>query len=241
MDEGYQQCQLIGYCLGGLLATEVARRLMETGIEVVDLTLIDSIPMFIETDEELAFEAIFAPNLNLDPVSAVFGEEVNPEDVYSAIAYLMQKHQGRVPAGAMAELSETPQLKSVADAVQLRNKLTQVQRLQEYTDMAANQAGIPVDAEMIPGLFNVCRHSMRAACVDLPPYIGDMTYLLCEEEQSFGVTAGVGHMAAPYWQNVCLGDFNLVQVPGNHFSVMEPPCVHIVVEHLGAALVEKRN
>ncbi|MUK51037.1 non-ribosomal peptide synthetase [Aliivibrio fischeri] len=241
VDEGYQQCQLIGYCLGGLLATEVARRLMEKGIEVVDLTLIDSIPMFIETDEELAFEAIFAPNLNLDPVGAVFGEDVNPEDVYSAIAYLMQKHQGLVPAGAMAELSETPQLKAVADAVQLRNKLTQAQRLQEYTDMAANQAGIPVDAEMIPGLFNVCRHSMRAACVDLPPYIGDMTYLLCEEEQSFGVTAGVGHMAAPYWQNVCLGDFNLVQVPGNHFSVMEPPCVNTVVKHLGAALVEKRN
>ncbi len=241
IDEGYQQCQLIGYCLGGLLATEVARRLMERGVEVVDLTLIDSIPMFIDTDEELAFEAIFAPNLNLDPVQAVFGNAVSAEDVSSAIAHLMEQHQGRVPAGAMAELSATPQLKAVADAVKQRNQMSQAQRLQEYTDMAANQAGVPVDAAMIPGLFNVTRHSMRAACFDLPPYIGDMTYLQCEEEQSFGVTAGVGHMAAPYWQNVCLGDFNLVQVPGNHFSVMEPPCVHTVVEHLGAALVEKRN
>ena len=38
IDEGITRCQLIGYCLGGLLATEVARRLLERGIDVVDLS-----------------------------------------------------------------------------------------------------------------------------------------------------------------------------------------------------------
>ncbi|WNZ54125.1 amino acid adenylation domain-containing protein [Microbulbifer sp. MKSA007] len=236
IDEGYQRCQLIGYCLGGLLATEVSRRLLERGVDVIDLSLIDSIPMFVDTDEELAFEAIFAPNLNLDPVKAVFGEHIESEDISRAIETLMQKHSGRVPAGAMAELDGDAGLKAVAEAVRQRSQLTQEQRLADYTELASAQAGVPVEAAMIPGLFRVCRHSMRAACFDLPPYIGDMTYLRCQEEQSFGVTAGVGHMAAPYWQDVCLGDFELIDVPGNHFSVMEPPQVATVVEHLAKPL-----
>ncbi|OLF53749.1 non-ribosomal peptide synthetase, partial [Pseudomonas chlororaphis] len=102
--DGHQRFQLIGYCLGGLLATEVARRLLERGLEVVDLSLIDSIPMFIDTDEELAYEAIFVPNLNLDPVKAVFGEHIEDYDVYRAIDLLMARDNRRVPAGAMAAL-----------------------------------------------------------------------------------------------------------------------------------------
>lgn len=59
IDGRHQRRQLIGYCLGGLLATEVAGRLLERSIEVVDLSLIDSIPIFIDADEELAYGAIF--------------------------------------------------------------------------------------------------------------------------------------------------------------------------------------
>ncbi|MQT44737.1 amino acid adenylation domain-containing protein, partial [Pseudomonas sp. FSL R10-0765] len=115
--EGHQRFQLIGYCLGGLLATEVARRLLERGLEVVDLSLIDSIPMFIDTDEELAYEAIFVPNLNLDPVKTVFGQHIEDYDVYRAIELLMDRDNRRVPAGAMAALSGDAGLDALALAV----------------------------------------------------------------------------------------------------------------------------
>src|SRR5690606_9870013 len=82
--DGHTRFQLVGYCLGGLLAVEVGRRLLERGAEIADLTLVDSIPMFVETDEELAYESIFVPNLGLDPVAAVFGEDVDPADGYRA-------------------------------------------------------------------------------------------------------------------------------------------------------------
>ncbi|MGO1068883.1 amino acid adenylation domain-containing protein [Lysobacter sp. CA199] len=236
IDEGYTRFQLIGYCLGGLLATEVARRLLERGLDVVDLSLVDSIPMFIETDEELAFEAIFVPNLNLDPVKAVFGEEISDIDVYRAIERLMGEHDRRVPAGAMAALNGDAGLEALAAAVRRRNTLTQEQRLAEYANAAASQAGVPVSAELVPALFRVCRHSMRAARFDPPPYLGDMTYLRCLEQQSFGITGGVGHLAAPFWENTCLGEFRLIDVPGNHFSVVEPPHVAVTTAHLLDAL-----
>lgn len=236
LDDGHTRFQLIGYCLGGLLAAEVARRLMERGAEVQDLTLIDSIPMFIETDEELAFEAIFVPNLNLDPVKAVFGEGLPSDDVYRAIDKLVADFDRKVPAGAMGELSGDPGLEAVAAAVRLRSRIPQADRLAAYAHAAASQAGVPIGPELVPALFRVCRHSMRAARFDPPPYVGNMTYLRCLEQQSFGITAGVGHLAAPFWERTCLGEFSLIDVPGNHFSVIEPPHVHLVAEHLANPL-----
>lgn len=234
IDEGNTQFQLIGYCLGGLLAIEVARRLLERGQAVRDLTLIDSIPMFIETDEELAFEAIFVPNLNLDPVKAVFGDDIDSADVYRAIDKLMTDYDRKVPAGAMAQLGGDSGLKAVAAAVRMRSQCSQDERLAAYAQAAASQADLPVEPELIPALFRVCRHSMRAARFDPLPYVGDITFLRCVEQQSFGITAGVGHLAAPFWENICLGEFKLIDVPGNHFSVIEPPQVNVVADHLAA-------
>ncbi|WP_394843136.1 amino acid adenylation domain-containing protein [Pendulispora brunnea] len=235
-DEGFKEFQLIGYCLGGLLAIEVARRLLERGLSVLDLTLVDSIPMFIETDEELAFEAIFVPNLQLDPVAAVFGPEVEAADVYRAIEKLMVDYDRNVPAGAMAKLAGDAGLESVAAAVRRQSARPQEERLAAYAHAAAAHAGVPIGPELVPSLFRVCRHSMRAARFDPPPYVGDMTYLRCMEQQSFGITAGVGHLAAPFWEQTCLGQFRLIDVPGNHFSVIEPPLVERVAEHLAASL-----
>lgn len=234
--DGHQRFQLIGYCLGGLLATEVARRLLERGMEVVDLSLIDSIPMFIDTDEELAYEAIFVPNLNLDPVKTVFGAHIEDYDVYRAIDLLMARDNRRVPAGAMAALGGDPGLEALALAVRQQSARSQEERLAEYARLASGQAGVPIGPELVPTLFRVCRHSMRAARFDPPPFLGNMTYLRCLEQQSFGITGGVGHLAAPFWEDACLGQFNLIDVPGNHFSVIEPPHVHIVTAHLLEAL-----
>ncbi|WP_030874884.1 non-ribosomal peptide synthetase [Streptomyces sp. NRRL S-1868] len=231
-DEGWTRFQLVGYCLGGLLATEVARRLSERGLDVVDLTLVDSIPMFIATDEELAYESIFVPNLGLDPVPAVFGEDVAATDVYRAVELLTERHGGNIPAGALAALDGDPGLAAVAAAARRAGARPQAERLAGYARAAEGDAGVPVDAELVPNLFRVCRHSMRAAHLELEPYAGDMTFLRAAEQQSFGVTGGVGHLAAPFWERTCLSRFTVHDVPGNHFSVIEPPHVHTVAAHL---------
>ncbi|WP_431981410.1 amino acid adenylation domain-containing protein [Streptomyces qinglanensis] len=241
-DEGWTRFQLIGYCLGGLLATEVARRLTERGLRVEDLTLVDSIPMFLDTDEELAYESIFVPNLGLDPVPAVFGPGVADEDVYRAVELLTGRGRGRIPAGALAALDDDDEgLASVAAAARRAAARPQEERLADYARAAQHNAQVPVDAELVPALFRTCRHSMKAAHLQLEPYAGDMTFLRAQEQQSFGVTGGVGHLAEPFWAETCLGRFTVTDVPGNHFSVIEPPHVHTVAGHLAAPLRPSRD
>jgi pyochelin synthetase len=238
--EGHQDYQLIGYCLGGLIAVEVAKRLLTAGVEVRDLTLVDSIPMLVPTDDELAFEAIFLPNLNLDPVAAVFGPDVVGTDVYRAVNLLIAE-QGRVAAGALGAVGGDPGLDAVAAAVRARSAVPQPERLAGYASAAARQAGVPVAPELVPALFRVCRHSMIGSQISIAPYAGDIRFLRATEQQSFGITPGVSDQAVPFWEQVCLGEFTVVDIPGNHFSVMEPPHVNTVAEHLAAPLRDSRS
>lgn len=63
--EGHVRFQLIGYCVGGLCAVEVARRLLERGFDVDDVALVSSHPVLVDVEEDLMIEALFVPNLGL--------------------------------------------------------------------------------------------------------------------------------------------------------------------------------
>ncbi|MET7640824.1 amino acid adenylation domain-containing protein [Streptomyces sp. NPDC005438] len=226
--------QLVGYCLGGVLAVEVARRLLERGMDVVDLTLVDSVPMLMDVADPLALECIFMPNLNLDPVATVFGPGVDTADVYRAVDLVAAENGNRIPVGALAEVGGDPGLDRVAAVARKRGALHQRERFAEYTRAASRRGDLAVEPEMIPALFRVCSHSLRGAYVDPDDYPGDLTFLKATEDQSFGVSGGVGDRTVPFWRERCLGEFTVLETPGNHFSIIQPPHVTTVARHLDA-------
>ncbi|MBN9743403.1 non-ribosomal peptide synthetase [Amycolatopsis sp. A1MSW2902] len=244
LSAGHTRVQLIGYCLGGLLATEVARHLSERGVPPANLTLVDSVPMLVPSDEELLLESVFVPNLGLDPAAAVFGPDVPAEDVYRAMDTVRARHGGAVPSGALAALDDEagPGLAAVAEAARSRTALGQPARLAGYAEAAAANSGLPVGPELVPALFRVCRHSTLAAMGRPAPYFGDMTFLRATEHQSFGLSAqGITDLVVPYWEETCFGQLAVHDVPGNHLTVIEPPQVDIVAEHLARPLRGERE
>lgn len=61
----YKNINLIGYCLGGILALNVAVKLLEKGIEVNNLFVIDSYPVSGKVEDQFIDEVIFLPNYQL--------------------------------------------------------------------------------------------------------------------------------------------------------------------------------
>ncbi|CQR73877.1 non-ribosomal peptide synthetase [Sporomusa ovata] len=59
IETGHTEMQLIGHCMGGLIAVEVARRLLEQGIHLVDLALVNSYPIPYDIDDDLIIELFF--------------------------------------------------------------------------------------------------------------------------------------------------------------------------------------
>ncbi|MBF6241072.1 amino acid adenylation domain-containing protein [Nocardia otitidiscaviarum] len=145
---GHTTIRLVGYCLGGLLATEVARTFTERGGSVDRLTVISSYPPEFEVEEPMVLEGTFAQALGADP--ATLGYPGDTEELGRALADILAATPGRIPAGSLdfgglAELSPEERI-----------------------------ARITTD----PHRFAVFRNSFQAASRHAPPlYAGDITLL----------------------------------------------------------------
>ena len=91
-----KKIQIIGYCISGLIAVEIARRLMERGLEIFDLVLIDSHPIQYQLEDELLMEITFLPSLGIE-ISQLGLGEISNEELYKAVLYLYNEFKKEIP------------------------------------------------------------------------------------------------------------------------------------------------
>ena len=91
----YKNINLIGYCLGGILALNVAVKLLEKGIEVNNLFVIDSYPVSGKVEDQFIDEVIFLPNYQL-MLSEVL-EDVDDFKVMEFITEVRKRNNGNIP------------------------------------------------------------------------------------------------------------------------------------------------
>jgi pyochelin synthetase len=219
---GADRFRLTGYCLGGQLATEVARQLTESGAHVERLTVVSSSPPAFVCEDELLIEHAFARVLGADPAAAGYPDD--EEELGAALRAVLDATPGRVPAGAFAALCGDPRLEAVARRLRALAELPQPERL---AAIAATLGG-DGDAAHIPGLYRVFRHAFAAASLHTTqPYAGDIT--LVQPRGRLRFLAGFGQEADELWRDVCLGDLTVAEVDGDHFSCLRAPHVDQVV------------
>ncbi|GLY51396.1 non-ribosomal peptide synthetase [Lentzea sp. NBRC 102530] len=227
---GHTRFQLVGYCLGGMFATEVARRLGERGVEVDDLVLVSSHLVSFDIQDDLMFETLFVPNLGVAMDQLGLGA-IDPRTVAEAFPALVRDNGGSVPEGALARLpGESGEFYARLGA------LAQEDRFALYAETASRAKGQEVVAELALGMFRVFKHSFQSARFVPPAYFGDMRFLVPTGPSTFA--PGLTEQMLQFWRDVCLGDFTVSEVDGNHFSCMEPPLVRQVADGIAAPLRE---
>ncbi|MBD8499355.1 non-ribosomal peptide synthetase [Paenibacillus arenosi] len=215
---GHVKVQLIGYCLGGLIAVEVARRLMEKGIDIVDLVLIDSHPVLYQIEDDLVIESLFVPNLNISLEQAGFSG-VEAGDFERGLLHMFEAHGKSVPAGATLSIGGDEGLDRVGALFRKLDSLTLRERFTAYSDAVATYNGATMPVEMAEGLFKVYRQSLKSACFTPLPYVGNIRFLLAQE--AFTLLPGTNEMTLNYWQDICLGEFSVQEIAGNHYTCIE--------------------
>lgn len=102
LDAGHTRFDIVGYCVGGVIATEVARALSEAGAEVRSLTVISSHSPTFRLDDELLSEYSFGLMMGIDLAAVGF-----PEDqarVGAAVGAVLEQSPEAVLDGAIADL-----------------------------------------------------------------------------------------------------------------------------------------
>lgn len=207
--------RVIGYCVGGLLATEIARTLTETGATVEDLTVISSYrPPAVH--DELMVEFVFALAMGVDLAEAGLPEDA--ERCYAAIRSILDRTPDRTPEGALAGLDG--EFRDVGDRFRALARRSQEDRLaamhRASTAGGAYNSGSYSLEEFI-GFYSVFRQSMHAVSRHRPgPYLGPVTLLRNSESSTLlpGTRADVGE----FWQRICVGELTVHDVPGDHFG-----------------------
>ncbi|MYT33042.1 MULTISPECIES: non-ribosomal peptide synthetase [unclassified Streptomyces] len=231
--EGHDRVQLIGYCLGGLYATEVARRLEERGVSVEDLVLISSHPVVIDVEDDLLIEILFVPNLHISMTQTGLGD-LDGDTVVRGFMEAIERHGGKVPAGALAEVGGDPELDRAGAFFRHLNSFTREERFAVYARTASEAGGETMPPEMVAAMFRVFRQSFRSAHFTPPPYAGDIRFL--RPRGASGFAPGMDETTLGFWRDVCIGDLPVTDIDGNHFSCIEEPNVDRVADLVAAPL-----
>ncbi|GGX23886.1 non-ribosomal peptide synthetase [Streptomyces noursei] len=228
LTEGHDRLQLIGYCLGGLYATEVARRLEERGVTVEDLVLISSHPVVVDVEDDLMIEILFVPNLHISLAQTGFGD-IDADTVVRGFMQVIERNGGKVPPGSLAEVDGP-----AGEFFRRLSSCTREERFAEYARAATEAGGETVPPEMVAGMFRVFRQSFLSARFTPEPYAGDMRFLL--PRGASGFAPGMDDTTLAFWRDVCIGDLPVTGIEGNHFSCIEEPNVAHVADLVAAPL-----
>lgn len=234
---GHQQVQIIGYCLGCMTAVEVARRLLEKGIEIIDLILIDGHRIPFTIQDEFLREVLYLPNMNVSTEQVGYGF-IDNELLMNWFIDTIKKNGNEIAKGATTRIGGTDQLDKLGDVFRKMASYSLEERFDAYWQFMPDAGGQKLPKEMVMRMFKTYTQSFQAASFEPMPYFGDIRYLQAEDDSSF--LPGLSAQFAQFWSEVCLGEFSLDIIKGDHYSCIEPPYVKNVADIVGKPLLSSK-
>lgn len=229
IDKGIKKIQLIGYCYSGTIAVEIAKRLIEKGYEVEDVCVIDGGSMPITVTEEYTYEMMFANLIGLTVKDFGFDspnilEHLMDEMVTEGkkqlkikdILHFYYKNSGKNPEAIFYWL----------------NKKTQEERFAYYREIYIQKFKKEFDMPAMMQLYQIFKQSFK---VYVTPgiYFGNICYYSAKEK--VGMYKYLMVMISE-WKDICMGDFSITEINGDHFSCIENPnYAHELAELLSVA------
>lgn len=224
---------LIGYCLGGLIAAEIARILTERGKTVTELVAISAYqPPHVEAEPLVDY--VFARALGAEPAHLGLPEE---PALAAAVAAILRDSPERIAADAFGRLEG--RYKGVADAFAAWQARPMDQRLAGLA-AAGQQEGVyhhpeAGGSERFAQHHALFSHSMASVGQHRPdPWLGRT--VLLRNSASDPLLPGTPQDVAGYWQEICLGELVVEDIPGDHFSCLSranaPGLAALIARHV---------
>lgn len=225
LETGYSRVQLIGYCFGGWLAATVGSRLQESGIEVVDFCMVDCQTVPWQIDDEILLELMFVPNFYISLRQLGFENE----DVLERMFFAILGDHGCIPADSLISPAYEAAFGRDQAVIRKMLELSRTERFRHYARMAEAAKGEAIEPEMMLGLFKSFAQTTRVVGGEMDPYVGDVRYFFAKDNNGVFFDR---EKDLRYWSEQILGNLQISEVNGNHFTCVE-------VEENAADLAER--
>ncbi|RMI46683.1 non-ribosomal peptide synthetase [Streptomyces triticirhizae] len=225
-DAGHDRFDIVGYCVGGVIATEVARVLAESGAEVRTLTVISSHSPTFRIDDELLSEYSFALMMGMD--LAHIGFPADQDRVGAAVGAVLERSPDAVSDGAVASLDGA--YADIGEAFAAMESLPRMARVARMVEALPPELA---DTYQPEGLLRALRTYQQSTFAlsrhRAEPYAGDITFLRHNGAYPF---PGSADTVTDHWARICLGELRTRDIPGEHFTCMTGDNVPTVFSHL---------
>lgn len=223
LNSGYRKFKLIGYCMGGLVAIEAARALLEAGAEVLPVVTIDTIPIVLEMEGDLLMERSYGLMVGADVSKA--GHVKRDELVQMALELLKDHNNGFIEEDAILGL--TGELSELAACYKKQKTLSKRERMENLKN-AIPENSMQLSSEdmnRFDELFEIYKRNYRCAIGYTPkPFAGDLQALSCMDDHSPFVPVMKPGTEA-FLSKCALGNLEVLPIGGNHLSCLMTPNV----------------
>ncbi len=209
--------RLIGYCMGGFLALEIARRLADSGADVEKLIMIDSTPVLEAIDDELIVEFIFLNSFYESP-GKIF-TEISDECLIDAITHIFESDGRKIRKDGYQLLKGDPKYAEAFALFERLKALTQEERFTIYAKALAKEDALKETLQMLKEQFAVYVQSFQASKLNAEAYFGDLLFLKATEDQPYVFLDR--DAAIEFWRETCIGEVEVVSISGNHDTCIE--------------------
>ncbi|WP_166924861.1 non-ribosomal peptide synthetase [Flavobacterium poyangense] len=225
-----KKVQLIGYSIGSMVAVEMARRLSEKGIEVVDLCIIDAIRVPFKVYDDLFVEFRFLPNLGLTPADAGFGN-MNGAIFMDWVTNTLQENRNELPEGAIFNIQGNSELVQISSVFNNMKAMSQSDRFDAYLSAMKRLSGREMPKELLERTYSTFAQNFKASRFISPPYFGDIRYFKAKEQGSTTAT-GINDDIVELWSEISLGKLQITEIEGDHLGCVDEEYALDLANHL---------
>ncbi|NFA58890.1 amino acid adenylation domain-containing protein [Clostridium sporogenes] len=225
MEQETEKFEVIGYCVGGWIALETAKVLVEKGIEVSNVKIISSSLCGHNFDNDLLLERAFGISIGADVESA--GYLGSNELIQEALSEVKAGQEDRgITTEELCQLSG--KYKEIGLNFEKLSKMEQGDRLKCIYESLPKSEGAEDNVQMFELLYQLFSHSFRGIMRYTPSrYVGDVHALFVEDDtKHFFPVKNISN--DELWDNIVLGDLKIDYIPGEHGNCLKEPNVKTV-------------
>lgn len=211
---GYSKIQLITYCYISTVGIEMAERLMDSGIEVVDFSIIDGSRLGFQSKTNLVRDLFFTEMIGVDLKK--WGLDI--EEFVVAFNKMMNVTNKKVLTDKDIEnlCREFPTGEKALEFMAMSSE-EKLDLCAQYTE-AFGEYGKRESIEHLSKLFNQGFHVMTDFTPT--PIYGDLRYFKAHNDD--GIYRYFDIMYHD-WREFCIGELEVIPVPGNHMTCLSNP------------------
>lgn len=204
VEHNWKKVQLIGYSFSGSVTLEMARLLLEQGINVDSLIIIEGGTIPVSLESKIVIELLFLDSIGIP--ESVLG--FKQKDILKTIFNIVQekdlvKLNDSILRAALIMEEDKKRLEELLN-------LEQNQRFEIYQQNIKNKT-------ILKNIYPVYEKSLNALKIVPNIYFGDVTY--CSVKERNGAFEGFNELMKQ-WDDVLLGNVEEKIIDGNHYSCM---------------------